>query len=332
MRFNSRHGLLACRWSGPVLGLLASTGCLEPLASDQIPPEDVFGAVDAEPLEQDLEDDPILRALADPFPDEIAYLQGYAAGEKVWYWNVPGPTPRFIAPVFIVQKADGTFDDTPIIDVIPGQIGYTPWWRRVIVKTTSKYKDERIWSRAAVDEGVRLGILEAPVATEGVFDCPVVRRETRVELGLGKTATPTPVWFNKKRVYWVAFEREVDVPVTEREIPALPVYILRRINQGAPLYEFATGVDLNGDAKLNASNNVFARPVTADDYTPLWYAAFVLTAPELRSVDSPTTAPGFDLRSEESILAAPSTQVVPPIQEEEDTLVNCPIQGRAGEL
>lgn len=331
MRFNSRHGTRSRWFLGSVLALLLSSGCLAPLTSDQIPPEDVFGA-DVDPQTQDLEDDPLLNELADAFPDTIAYLQGYAAGEKVWYWNVPGPTPRFIAPVFVLQRADGTFDGTPIIDVIPGQIGYTPWWRRVIVKATSKYQGERIWSRAAIDEGVRLGILEAPVATEGVFDCPVVRRETRVELGLGKTATPTPVWFNKKRVYWVAFEREVDVPVAEREIPALPVYILRRINQGAPLYEFATGIDLNGDAKLNASNNVFARPVTADDYTPLWYVAFVSTTPELRSVDSATTAPGFELKSEESVLAAPSTQVVPPIQEEEDTLVNCPIQETKGEL
>jgi hypothetical protein len=327
--------LLAPSLFGAVLILSAS--CLEPLTSDELDTERVFGDPAVPPDQAPwVDDDPLLAAKVAEFPSSVAYLQGYAGGEKVWYWNVGGPVPGFIAPIYELVGLDDELLGHRIIDVIPGDTGYSPWWRVIRVKVTTKYAGEKIWSREAIDEGIRLGILEAPKSTDQILNCPVVTRGTTVPLGDGKTADAVWGWYRKQRVAWVDFEYPVTVPMSMREMPRYPVYILQRVNEGEPLYEFLIGRDLNDDDDLVDSNNVFAGGLDDARYSPLWYVTFVRTVSEYVSIDNTRTGT-VGLSSETQMFDVNgeviSRDIVPGlVTPNPGVLVNCPIQRTRGEL
>src|SRR5215472_4871838 len=130
-----------------ILGSLS--GCLSPLTSDAVDPTMFFGDPNADPATLHIQDDPKFLARTKMFGKSVAYLTGFADHEAIHYWNVDGPNATFIAPLFEITGRDGKIIGQPIIDVIPGDTGYTPWWRREIVHTTDKYNGQRIWSREA---------------------------------------------------------------------------------------------------------------------------------------------------------------------------------------
>jgi hypothetical protein len=306
--------------------LAISTGCLDPLVDDEIAGENVFGDPSIAPADAPhVEDDPAFADRLSSFTQNVAYLQAFAEGERVRYWNVDGANASFIAPMFLVEGSSRA-----IIDVIPGEIGYSPWWRIVTVKTTSSYAGQRIWSRAAIEAGVRLGILEEPVDTDQVVSCPVALRGTEVPLGMSRTATTSWVWYRNMRVDWIRFNDQTTVPVDQREMPIFPVYVFQRINEALPIYEFVTRVDVNGDGILDASNNVFSSKPGGYRYSPLWFFSFVRTSADLRSVDSSTTT--IDVTREEDIVGDQRSPKVLSVMDHEDQLVNCPIQRTEGEL
>lgn len=312
--------------------LLALAACLDPLVDDEIAGENVFGDPTIDPktaphVEGNLE----LADRVAQFPSKIAYLKAFADGDPIWYWNVGGPNANFIAPLFIVIGPDG-MPSRAIIDVLPGDLGYSPWWRVHEVRTTAKYNGERIWSRAAIDAGVRLGILEEPVITDVVRDCPVVRMGTVVPLGDMKEAASDWVWYRRQRVDWIDFGEQVRVEIDVREMPSYPVYIIQRINESQPIYELVSGVDINGDGVLNASNNIFASKPGGPKYSPLWHRAFVRAAAELPSIDTGTVAV---VTSEDDVVDGagnPRRPLILSVDERKDSLVNCPIQKIRGEL
>lgn len=304
--------------------------CLEPLVSDEIPPGDVFGSGTPEtaPLAEAL---PRVQPNLRLFTQRVAYLRGFASGAPVWYWNVDGANSKYIAPMYVIMGKDGPIG-LPIIDVLPGDVGYTPWWRRTIVRTTDKYQGEKIWSRAAVDAGVRLGILSDPEPTTSIVNCPVALQGTTFDVGNGLVSEASRVWYRNTAAYWIQFKEIIDVPLERREMPLFPVYVLQRINSASPLYEFATGVDLNGDRALNASNNIFAGALGEERYSPLWFASFVRVAADVRSVDT-STAP--ELTRESQLVNAAGDRAsdrIVSVDPDPDALINCPIQRTKGEL
>ncbi len=308
----------------------AQAACLEPLVSDEIPPGDVFGSGTPEtaPLAEAL---PRVQPNLHFFTQQVAYLRGFASGAPVWYWNVDGANSKYIAPMYVVLGKDGQIG-LPIIDVLPGDVGYTPWWRRTVVRTTDKYQGEKIWSRAAVDAGVRLGILSEPEPTTSIVNCPVALQGTTFEVGNGLVSEASRVWYRNTAAYWIQFKETLDVPLESREMPRFPVYVLQRIDSAAPLYEFATGVDLNGDRALNASNNIFAGGLDEARYSPLWFASFVRVAADVRSVDTSTVP---ELTRESQLVDAngqPVSSRVISVAPAPDALINCPIQRAKGEL
>lgn len=316
---------------------LTAAACLDPLSSDELDPTGVFGPAEGTPaMQPHVEDNPDLARNVEQFPRSVAYLKGYADGRKVDYWNVPGAIEDFVVPMFIVvdRKANNAMG-RPIIDVLPGDRGYSPWWRRVLVYTTDKYNGERIWSREGVDLAVRMGLLEAPVPTTDVVDCPVVQRDTVVPVSATDTATLTFAWYRNQRVSWVEFKQPVQVPLDVRAMPKYPVYIFQRIDQPSPIYEFLTGVDADGDGRLINSNNVFAADVGRPRYSHLWYVTFVRTVSGYPSIDNTRTATvGIDSEAEivDPETGAIRSSSVLAVQEVETALVNCPIQSPGGGL
>ncbi|MFO0727468.1 MAG: hypothetical protein U1E65_27065 [Myxococcota bacterium] len=316
---------------------LPSLACLEPLVPDEVPPSDVFGK-GAPGDAPSVENDPAVVPNLHLFTQHVAYLRGFADGKDIWYWNADGANASFIAPMFVVTGTAGQQIGAPIIDVLPGDVGYTPWWRTMIVKTTASYKGEKIWSRAAIDQGVKLGILSPPEATTRIVDCPVALEDIHFDLNDAVPAAqghPTLVWYRGKRAYWIQFSETVDVPLTARIMPIFPVLVLQRINQGAPIYEFATGIDVNGDGLLNASNNIFSGGLGTPTYSPLWYPVILRVTPDVSSIDTTQTATVVEFSAANQLVDAKNMSIngrVLEVTELKTQLINCPIQAVEGQL
>lgn len=308
-------------------------GCLEPLVDDGIDPTRVFGDPTLE-----LEQIPHVEAAPDHnqrsahFATETAYIRGYADGRRVWYWNVPGPNVDFIVPMYILVDRSGNETGRWIFDALPGDGGYSPWWRKFIVRVTERYDGEKIWSRAAIDLGVELGLLEPPEATPYVYDFPIVSRFTKTATEDGVFVGTSTAWYRNQRVSFIEFTEAKNVAVGVTEFPKYPVYVLQRINEAAPIYEYATGVDLDGDGRLINSNNIFAGDVDAMRYSPLWYAALVRVPADYVSVETTNevswTSEASLYEDAERTRPLPGVTVTP----DRESLVNCPIQRTKGSL
>ncbi len=335
----------------PALSLLLGLGlaaCLDPLVDDARDPRASFGPADVDPATiPHVEDDPGLADRVASFPRAVPYLRGFADGEEVRYWNVPGPNARFVAPMYVVVGLDGTPVGAPVIDVLPGDRGYSPWWRQHVVQVTEAWAGERLWSREAIEAATRLGLVREPVATEVIVSCPVVARDVRVEVGGAEPVAPTLVWYRGRRAHWLRFSGEEALPVGERAMSAFPVYVFQRVDQAAPIYELVAGVDLDRDGVVDHSNNVFAGGLGSARYSPLWTLALVRTSADFPSIDTAADpadgrGPGYTAEADffdadrgalrpEALVGSSSTAWVLGL-EDADALVNCPIQRTRGAL
>lgn len=320
------------RRTTPLL-LLALTGCLDPLVADEVPPTGLFldRGTDITTIPH-VEADGTLASKRALFTTRIEYLQGFAEGRSTWYWNANGVVNALIAPLYVVIGTDGS-ESSPIIDALPGEPGYSPWWRRIEVRATPAYAGQILTSRLAIEAAVDAGLVEAPADTTTIVTAVVVdsAQVRAVEVGNGLSVPPTTAYYKGQRVSWVEFSDTIDRPLTLKVLDALPVYVLQRIDQAFPLYEAVANLDLNGDDRINASNNIFARDVDQPDYTPLWVPTAVRVASDVRSIDTSTGTP--ELTREADLLdgtmpRGPRTLSITPA----NRLVNCPIQVTKGEL
>lgn len=321
------------------LGLLVTAGCLDPQVSDEVDASRVFGDPELEAAQlPHVEENVDLADNVARFPTDIPYAQAYASGRKVWYWRVPPPLTDFIVPIYVLVGPDGQPMQRPIIDVIPGDTGYSPWWRVVRVPVTDAYAGEHIWSREAIDLGVQMGLLEAPVPTERVVTCPVVRSDVRVQVDQdGTTVAPTWALYRNQRVDWIEFDSDITVSVEDRRMPIAPFFVFQRIDEPFPLVELDAGFDLDGDGSLSASNNIFQFDVGEVGYTPFWYPVRVRTVSDFVSIDTASTADQLEFTGEDDFLGpvygvVTSDRVIPPLMEMKDQLRNCPIQREPGRL
>ncbi len=320
------------RRASPLL-LLALAACLDPLVSDEVPATGLIldRATDVATIPH-VEADGTLASRRALFTTRIEYLQGFADGRAVWYWNANGVVNALIAPLYVVIGADGS-EGAPIIDALPGEPGYSPWWRRIEVRATSAYAGQLLTSRLAIEAALDAGLVEAPLETTTIVTAVVVDSALvpAVEVGDGLSVPPAIAFYKGQRVSWVEFSHTVDRPLPLKVLDALPVYVLQRIDQAFPLYEAVANLDLNGDDRIDASNNIFPRDVDDPAYTPLWITTAVRVASDVRSIDTSSATP--ELTREVDILdgtmpRGPRTLSITP----STRLVNCPIQVNKGAL
>lgn len=340
------RGLLQRRLAYCVL--FCASACLDPLVTDALNPELIFGdpAVDITNAPH-LEDDANYFDKTASFLNEIPYRQGYAQGARVWFWDVPNQGIDIIADIYIILH-EGALLEAPIIDVIPGDAGYSPLWRKIFLNTTEAYQDEKIRSRAAIDLALDLGLLDKAQPSVQVVNCPVVSQWATVPLSntstiSGKLSTG---WYRNRRVSWATFSPASEVLLELRRIPVRPLYIIQRINEAMPIDEAVSGVDLDGDRRLLSSNTIFAGNVserTDGRYSPIWQPWLVRTSSTYPSIDNSTEGPAYKaesdfidlmthkLRDRNRVGGGSEKSFVVSI-EKLDGLVNCSIQKEKGKL
>jgi hypothetical protein len=279
------------------MGVLLSSGCLGPQASDDLPvtatsyptAESVPRLESVPALEQKL-----LKSQG--FKGTIIPLRtGFFGGEQVSYWDF-GQGTTLVAPVYmlVTDVADDGSDFTPLpnhpvlFGVIPGQFGYTPLWQLVLVPITSAYNQEQITSIGAIQAAREQGLLGASITLSIAVDCPIVHRDSRLEERNGERAPTEAYWEGYRVSYFNLGTTDIEANGASGSEEAY--YTLRR-EGGEPLDEAVRGVDMNGDGDLFDSNHVFNSLPGEPTYTPMVVATEVVVTRDTASVDTPDVEP-----------------------------------------
>lgn len=256
----------------PLLALFAGA-CLDPQVSDEVPTKGlVLPAGTAVPSAHDDPEVEAQIASNDGVSGTVPLLSAFADGAPVRYWDF-GATPDFIAPVFILadRNANGDLVRLPhntIIDAIPGDPGYSPYWAVLFLEVTDAYNGELITSFRAIEEAQALGLVYPPLLPTFAVNCPAVASDVAVEVGGGNEALspPTEFFWKGKTVKSYDFG---PMPIADASLAAeSSIFVLSREGQ-APLSEPLRGVDITGDGDTTDTNNVFSAAKTSENYTPL---------------------------------------------------------------
>jgi hypothetical protein len=290
-----------------------------------------------------IDSDPVLAAQVeenDAVDQTVPLHSAFVGGGQVFFWDF-GPVPDNSAPLIFLRQptTDGSIElipHPPILDVIPGDPNYTPFWAVWHVDVTDDYAGEVIPSLQALQEAQALGLVGMPEQRPTYLNCPVVHPDVRIEVGAGNPdAAPSPAFYRGLQVDLVNFafrpllEDKTHVPIAE-------LYVLQR-DGGTPLDEATRGVDMTGDGDTNDSNNVFQYARDDEAYTPLSRVVFVTVPPEYMSIDSYADEAVADANDDADLFDTSSDPPVPRTGaviavDRTEELRNLPVQEAPGEL
>jgi hypothetical protein len=175
------------------------------------------------------------------FADKQPPVSGYHKGQTVEYLDF-GPinlaAGNEVAPIWVVTN--GTPDQKNIIDVVPGDEGYSPLWQVNEVTFTEGTEPRTLKSADEVMEALAVGEVTI-VETDTVVNCPVLGFDQHEILG----------FFEGKTVAYYDFG-----PIA-----------LADGNAVAPIWAVENGVE--------GQHNIIDTVPGEDDYTPLWGVVMV---------------------------------------------------------
>ena len=187
-------------------------------------------------------------------------------GQRVQYYNfdVQPLAPAVLYLVFREGEAAPVEGQLPIINVIPGDTGYSDYWRIYRVIAPPDYVANTVTSFDGVyDEELFIE------ATDIVVNCPVVPEGSTADLRTGDTAAePSRTWYKDEVAFIFKFEEASLLVTPEGELPRSPIYVTFNVNPdqpgGGPPSGFVTepgGVQ---------THNVVGSVPGDDDYSPFW--------------------------------------------------------------
>ncbi len=320
-----------------VFSSLALCSCLDPLVDDEIA---ALGMVlPAGTMVPSAHDDPIVEQQItenDGVPTLIPRIKAFAQGAPVHYWDF-GPSPEFAAPIFLVAKRNeqGDFERLPhptIVDTIPGDPGYSPYWAVLFLEVTDAYDGELITSFAAVEEAQALGLIKAPTPAPFAVNCPTVAADTLLEVGGGQPPMPPESLFFWNGTTVRYYDLGIMAITGGTNAAESSMYVISREGQ-EPLSEPLRGVDITGDGDTLDTNNVFTVSKTEDDYTPLCRRVNVTVPSEGLSLIDTTQSDTQSSIQHASLLFNPGPVPATVIAfEDTEFLGNCPQQSQEGGL
>jgi hypothetical protein len=226
-----------------------------------------------------------------PRANMIPRVDGWYRNGSVAYLDY-GPQPNVTAPILVFFQAASP--GTPVagqrnvIDTVPGQPGYSDFWRVYKVLAPAGYVANSIRSfEAAVASGYSIE------ETDLVVNCPVVNPGTTIQ---GSAATPVAGWYRDREV--VYFDHGMNSPAHGSVVESAPIYAFFR---------------MDGTAVSGQRNVIDVLPGDAR-YSDLWRVVKVTVG---------TSYMANDLRDAASILAAAGAGQV--TLEATDIDVNCPV-------
>lgn len=274
------------------LSLIAITGCLGPQVDDTVIGTNLVLPAGT-PIPTVYEDSALNEriASADGVDDLVPLIHGFADGQATSYWDF-GPAPEIAAPLFYFMDPGTSepIEHPALVDVMPGDTGYSPYWAVFFVNITDAYDGELITSIGAMEEAQRLGLIEAPVASGRYANCPIVASEVMLEMLDGSVIAADSWGFIKgERVAWydmVGLMGATELPELAEDgitVPADDLYRLRR-EGGEPLSEPSRRVDMTGDGDAFDSNDILSMRV--DPVTQRRTIVSVVVPASYQSIDT----------------------------------------------
>lgn len=311
------------RLAGPLAAvLLALPSCLDPLTSDTVGRPELILPPGTEVL--DLEDNPDLaerieKEDAIEGPVVKAHV-GFLNGQSVRYWDFGPASPLPITLYNIVREDPQGFfqaggrhwmpveEAHPIIDKVPGDAGYSPWWTITLLPVTDAYDGEVIVSFDAVNEAIRQGLLQPPLMTGLVVNCPVIADDITLERTPGEPPEePTTAYYRGTKVYYFGFGA---FPANGPEVPVSTVYQIQR-EGGEPLSEPLRGVDMTGDGDLFDTNDVFALGPGGSGYSGMARLVDVVVTADTKAIDTNRDETKSDVTSIDDLFTKSGGDLVP---------------------
>lgn len=225
------------------------------------------------------------NVLTDP-PKTYDPVQGWYEGRQTFYYDFGTNSPAsedgqtvIPAPIYVLVTgfdADGNPQVVEgqhnIVDVIPGDAGYSDLWQVTFVTVPADYQANTITS---ADEVLNGGY---EMTVPGVLvNCPIVPDDSQLSEG---GASLVQGWYKGQEVYYFDFG-----PNTEST---------------APIYAFITGMDAEGNPQfVDGQNNVIGVIPGDEAYSAFWNVNLVTVPADyqpnsITSVDE-ILAGGFDI-------------------------------------
>jgi len=187
-------------------------------------------------------------------------------GQRVQYYNfdVQPLAPAILYLVYREGEDAPVEGQLPIINVIPGDTGYSDFWRIYRVIAPADYVANTVTSFD--------GVYEAELfieSTERVANCPVVPEGSTATRRIGETSPEaSPAWYKDQVAFLFRFE-EASLTVTPAgEVPRSPIYVTFNVNpdqpNGGPPSGFVTEP---GEVQ---THNVVGSIPGDEDYSPFW--------------------------------------------------------------
>src|SRR3989454_4253541 len=150
-------------------------------------------------------------------PSTIPHVDGWYRNASVSYLDY-GPQSNVAVPIlaFFQAASPGTAvaGQRNIIDTIPGQPGYSDFWRVHKVLVPSGYVPNSI---RAFEEAVASGY--AIEVTNILVNCPVVNHNATIQ---GSSATPVSGWYRDREVFY--FDQGTNSPSDGSVVRDAPIY------------------------------------------------------------------------------------------------------------
>lgn len=189
-------------------------------------------------------------------------------GQLVKYYNFD-VQPLLPAPLYVLFEEGSTEPvegQLNIIDVIPGEDGYSDFWQMFKVTVPENYEANIVTSFQDI-----LANGYSFQATNAIINCPVVPQGSTASLRLGTESNALDRgWYKDEVIYYFTFmEKELEVQ-SGGIMPISPIYVTFNINPDDMNPESGPPSGFVMETGSLQTHNVIATIPSDSDYSPLW--------------------------------------------------------------
>lgn len=190
------------------------------------------------------------------------------AGQMVEYYNfdVQPVNPIPIWVLFYEGESTPVPNQLNIIDAIPGDAGYSDFWKVIKVTVPASYEANSASSRADITSR---GF--ATESTNTIVNCPVVPMGSSASKRMNGAASDlVRGWYKDKVVHYFDFSEKMLQATSGGQVPLSPIYVTFNVNpdpndpMSGPPSGFVT------ETGSEQTHNVVATIPSDASYSPLW--------------------------------------------------------------
>lgn len=187
-------------------------------------------------------------------------------GEVVMYYNFD-VQPTAPAPIYVLFREGDTMPvagQLNIVDAVPGDAGYSDFWRVNKVTVPADYTANSIGSLKAIQDA------GYPIEqTRTLVNCPIVPDGSTATHRLSGNDTGLHMgWYRNKVVSYFTFSEAPLTATDDGMVPVSPIYVAFNVNPGMPKGGPASGFKMAMGTMQ--THNVVATLPGDMEYSPLW--------------------------------------------------------------